>query len=58
MPACRLPERAVEPRVAAAVALVSPPPVSAPRPAVVAEAAPAWRPLASAALAAAAAPRV
>jgi hypothetical protein len=41
MPACPLPQPAVKPQVAAAVVLVSPPPVSAPRPAVVAEAAPA-----------------
>jgi hypothetical protein len=40
MPACPLPQPAVKPLVAA-VALVSPPRVSAPRPAVVAEAAPA-----------------
>jgi len=40
-PACPLPQRAVMPLVVAAAVLVSPPPVSAPRLAVVAEAAPA-----------------
>jgi hypothetical protein len=41
MPACQLPQPAVKPQVAAAVVLVSPPPVSAPRPAVAAVSAPA-----------------